>query len=65
MLCEEGMVVAGLLMGLNAIDYNIMMKGEGFVSMWSFTDSVHSFLIIYRVHVHSTLHDGSKMVYTS
>ena len=26
MLCEEGTVVAGLLMGLNAIDYNVMMK---------------------------------------
>ena len=42
--------MAGLLMGLNAIDYNVMMKGEDFdksVSMWSYTDSVHSFLIIY------------------
>ena len=50
MLCEEGTVVAGLLMGLNAIDYNVMMKGEDFdksVSMWSFTDGVHSFLIMY------------------
>ena len=50
MLCEEGTVVAGLLMGLNAIDNNVMMKGEDFdksVSMWSFTDSVHSFLIVY------------------
>ena len=50
MLCEEGTVAAGLLMGLNAIDYNVMMKGEDFdksVSMWSYTDSVHSFLIGY------------------
>ena len=50
MLCEEGTVAAGLLMGLNAIDYNVMMKGEDFdksVSMWSYTDIVHSFLIGY------------------
>ena len=46
MLCEEGTVVAGLLMGLNAIDYNVMMKGEDFdksVSMWSYTDSIQQF----------------------
>ena len=30
MMCEEGSVIAGLLMGLNAIDYNVMMKGEDF-----------------------------------
>ena len=45
MLCEEGTVVAGLLMGLNAIDYNVMMKGEDYdksVSIQSFTDSVRS-----------------------
>ncbi len=28
MFSEEGMVIAGLLVGLNAIDYNVMMKGE-------------------------------------
>ena len=50
MVCEEGTVVAGLLMGLNAIDYNVVMKEEDFdksVSMWSFTDILHSFLIGY------------------
>ena len=41
--CEEWTVVAGLLMRLNAINYNFMMKGEDFnksVSTKSFTDSV-------------------------
>jgi len=43
MLSEEGMVVAALLMALNAIDYNVMMKREDFdksMSMQSFVDSV-------------------------
>ena len=46
MLREEGTVVAGLLMGLNAIDYSVTMKGEDLnksVSMQSFTDSVQQF----------------------
>ena len=30
MWCEEGVVISGLLMGLNAIDYNVHMKGEEF-----------------------------------
>ena len=30
MLSEETVVVCGLLMGLNALDYNVMMKGEDF-----------------------------------
>jgi len=30
MWCEEGVVISGLLMGLNAIDYNVHMKGEDF-----------------------------------
>ena len=49
MLCEEGTVVAGLLMGLNAIDYNVMMKGEDFdksVSMWSYTDSMQQYMYL-------------------
>jgi len=49
MPCEEGTVVAGLLMGLNAIDYNVMMKGEDFdksVSMWSFIDSIQQYMYL-------------------
>ena len=30
MWCEEGVVISGLLMGLNAIDYNVHMKGDEF-----------------------------------
>ena len=30
MLCEEGVVISGLLMGLNAIDYNVHLRGEDF-----------------------------------
>lgn len=30
MMCEEGVVVSGLLMGLNALDYNVLLKGEEF-----------------------------------
>ena len=30
LLCEEGVVLSGLLMGLNAIDYNVHMRGEEF-----------------------------------
>ena len=30
MLSEEAIVVCGLLMGLNALDYNVMMSGEDF-----------------------------------
>ena len=37
MMCEEGSVIAGLLMGLNAIDYNVMMKGEDFDKSVSYT----------------------------
>ena len=28
MLCDEGQVMTGLLMGLNAIDYNMTISGE-------------------------------------
>ena len=27
---EEGTIIAGLLVGLNTIDYNVVMKGEDF-----------------------------------
>ena len=27
---EEGVIIAGLLVGLNTIDYNVVMKGEDF-----------------------------------
>ena len=27
---EEGIIIAGLLVGLNTIDYNVVMKGEEF-----------------------------------
>ena len=27
---EEGVVIGGLLMGLNVIDYNVIMKGEDY-----------------------------------
>jgi len=40
------MVVAGLLMRLNAINYSVTMKGEDFnksISTQSFTDSVQQF----------------------
>ena len=30
LLSEDGQVLSGLLMGLNAIDYNMLMKGEEF-----------------------------------
>jgi hypothetical protein len=30
MLSEDVVVVCGLLMGLNALDYNVMMSGEEF-----------------------------------
>ena len=30
MLSEDAAVVCGLLMGLNALDYNVMMSGEDF-----------------------------------
>ena len=30
MLSEDAVVVCGLLMGLNALDYNVMMSGEDF-----------------------------------
>ena len=30
MLSEESTIIAGMLMGLNAIDYNVLMKGEDF-----------------------------------
>ena len=30
MMREEGVVVGGLLMGLNALDYNVLLKGEEF-----------------------------------
>ena len=30
MVSEEGQVLSGLLMGLNAIDYNMTMPGEEF-----------------------------------
>lgn len=30
LLNEEGMVMSGLLMGLNVIDYNVIMKGEDY-----------------------------------
>jgi len=31
LLCsEEGVIIAGLLVGLNTIDYNVVMKGEDF-----------------------------------
>ncbi len=30
LLCEEGVVISGLLMGLNAIDYNVLLKAEDF-----------------------------------
>ena len=30
MLSEEGVVISGLLMGLNAIDYNVLQKAEDF-----------------------------------
>ena len=39
MMCEEGSVIAGLLMGLNAIDYNVMMKGEDFDKSVSYIDN--------------------------
>lgn len=29
-MCEESVVVSGLLMGLNAVDYNVLMRGEEF-----------------------------------
>ena len=30
MMCEEGVVISGLLMGLNAIDYNVLLRAEEF-----------------------------------
>ena len=30
MLNEEGVVISGLLMGLNCIDYNVLLRGEEF-----------------------------------
>lgn len=30
LMCEEGVVISGLLMGLNAIDYNVLIRGEDF-----------------------------------
>ncbi len=30
MMREEGGVLTGLLMGLNALDYNVLLKGEEF-----------------------------------
>ena len=30
MLSEDAAVVCGLLMGLNALDYNVMMSGEDY-----------------------------------
>ena len=30
LLCDEGTVICGLLVGLNAIDYNVMLSGEEF-----------------------------------
>ena len=30
MLSEDAVVVCGLLMGLNALDYNVMISGEEF-----------------------------------
>ena len=28
--CEDGVIIAGMLVGLNTIDYNVVMKGEDF-----------------------------------
>ena len=44
MLSEEAIVVCGLLMGLNALDYNVMMSGEDFdksVSLHLGHNSIH------------------------
>lgn len=30
LLCDEGTVICGLLVSLNAIDYNVMLSGEEF-----------------------------------
>ena len=30
MWCEEGVVISGLIMGLNAIDYNVHLRGEDY-----------------------------------
>ena len=40
MVSEEGQVLSGLLMGLNAIDYNMTMPGEEFDRSVSWYESL-------------------------
>ena len=52
MLNEESNVISGLLVGLNAIDYNVMMKGEEFdrsVSYWILVQVYHVLVLSYRI----------------
>ena len=51
MLSEEAIVVCGLLMGLNALDYNVMMSGEDFDKSVSLHLG-HNSIPLYSIHVH-------------
>ena len=61
---EEGVIIAGLLVGLNTIDYNVVMKGEDFdkpvridiVRVYVYIIYrcmyVHAFITILHIHVY-------------
>ena len=49
---EEGVIIAGLLVGLNTIDYNVVMKGEDFdkpvrIDMVQ----IHVFIMVLHIHI--------------
>ena len=49
MLSEEMTVVCGLLMSLNALDYNVMMSGEDYDKSVSVSTCKHVYVALIRL----------------